>query len=191
MHKSSVMPEVPAMHRSQVGVVQLLDSEHGCCYCTTAASVWNGTSKAAIQRLLRRVRDHGRHQLRPPDALVYDALLRFTVLIGRRRPGSGLLRRLLYLDERRVQSSPHDARHRLAEVAALVGVSKRRSPARRGATKPLRVGANNVHTGYGGIRSQPSAANPIQPSVLHTIQQLFAYVVQWSTGKVSPKRYRG
>ena len=39
----------------------------------------NGTSTRSIQRQLRRVRDHGRQRLRPPDALVYVALLRFTV----------------------------------------------------------------------------------------------------------------
>ena len=33
----------PSMHRSQVGVVQLLDSQHRLRYRTAAASVWNGT----------------------------------------------------------------------------------------------------------------------------------------------------
>ena len=40
---------------------------------------------------------------------------------------------------------------------ALVGVS---SPQQRPDKKPLPDGANNVHTGYGGIRSQPSDEYP-------------------------------
>jgi len=108
---------------------------------TLQQSVWNGTSDTIKSRrlpLLRRVRDHGRHHIRPPDALVYGALLRFTVRTARqRRPGSGLLRRLLFSDEQRVQPLTRAEGNGLAEIGALVGVSICGSP---GANQPLPVG---------------------------------------------------
>src|ERR1700730_5542602 len=101
------MPEPPTtMHRGQFAGVYSLVSEHGLSVDTavcTAASVWNSTSKMGnqLRRVLQRVRDQRRRQLRPSDALVYGALLRFKVNEG--RPGSCLLRRLPFPDERRVQ----------------------------------------------------------------------------------------
>ena len=91
------------------------------------------------RRLLRRVRDHGRQHLRPPDALVYVALLRFTVPIGtQRRPGSCLLRRLLFPDERRVQYLADEAGNGLAELGRPGRCFQlRRTP---GTKQPLRAG---------------------------------------------------
>jgi hypothetical protein len=69
MRDNSVMPSFPAMHRSQVGVGYVLDSEHGSLLqpqlntaVPTGASVWR---PRRWSRSLRRVRDHGRQHLCP------------------------------------------------------------------------------------------------------------------------------